>query len=238
MNYRKHGLRLLGLLGLAVLGVMALAASAQAVAPGFLINKAPVGSLLATIGGEQEGRGSLVVPGLNLEINCEEFTVLKGGVHSNTDAEGELSYSKCSALEANSPLAEIKPCTVDEPIVAAGLILPAELTNGNPAVLAEKIKATILLLGAECTLPEVNVVKGEVCLAIDSNDTAKPLLLGSQAIQGECKQRPTLEALTEGAGVKDQLLYGKQEAFIKGSAVVFLTGAHEGENKTLGVSLY
>ena len=39
MKHKRNGLRLIGLLAVAALGVMAFAASAQAVTPGFLIEK-------------------------------------------------------------------------------------------------------------------------------------------------------------------------------------------------------
>ena len=222
MRCRWHGAGLLGLLTVAALGAMALAASAQAVTPEFLINKKAVGALKATFGAEQVGRGSLLVAGLNFEVNCEKFSVDEGEISSSTDAKIILLYTECTTL----------------PVKAEALLLPTELTNGKPAILAEKIKSLIKLtkvgeLTEECFLPFDNTVKAELCLKVDSNNTAELGLLASQAIQGECKERKTLEALgeeVESGGVKDKLLYGGQEVFLDGEANVSLTGAHKGLN--------
>jgi len=68
-------------------------------------------------------------------------------------------------------------------------------------------------------------------LKVDNNNSAELGLLASQAIQGECKERKTLEALggeVESGGVKDKLLYGTQEVFLDGEANVSLTGSHKG----------
>jgi hypothetical protein len=252
MNYRKNGLRLLGLLAVAGLSVMALAASAQAVTPGFLINKLPVGTLTATVGAEQEGVGTLLVPGLNFKINCTAFTVDEGAINTNTDAKGILLYTGCTTLSITKSPEEIA-CEVVEPIKAEALILPAEMIEDKVtkealpvAVLAEKIKALINLtkvgdLTKECILPFDNIVKGELCLKIKvgTNDTAEPLVLSNDTIQTECKERKTLEALGEevaSGGFKDKLLYGAQEVTVDGAATLKLTGLHKG--LALGVSLY
>jgi len=258
MNHRKHGLRLLGLLAVAALSAMALAASAQAVTPGFLVGKkAPGTILLPTVGAEQEGSGTLLVPSLNQSVTCKKFTVDEGVIKTNTDAFGVLLYEECTVLEHKSPFAEIN-CSIEEPIRAEALILPAELTKkdalGNllPALLAEKIKSTIKYflpgkLTEACVLPEQVTVTGELCIAIDNNDTPETLLLSSQAIQAECKARKTLEGTEiattvtkeeeeKGLAFLDKLKYGIQEAFINANAKVFLTGVHKG--LTLGVSLY
>jgi len=256
MKYRKHGL---GLLLVVALGLLAFAGSAQAVMLGFLINKKPVepkaGEVLkATAGATQVGTGTLLIPGLNVEINCTGFTVQEGNLNSPTDASGKLLYEGCTALSI-TPLAELEGCEIVTPeheevggaphhVTATGLILPAELTDKKsgteelePALLIEKIEAKVVThkeLG--CILPALTTVKGELCIKIDENDTVEPLLLSSQAIQGLCKPKKVLEELGEGEGeIKDKLLFGAQEAFIDGSARVFLTGAHNG--LTLGVSL-
>ena len=259
MRYRRHGTRLLGLLAVAALGAMALAASAQAVTPGFLIGGAAVGALTATVTGEQEGTGMLLVPGLNFKISCTGFAVDEGIINSNTDAKLVLLYTGCTALSISTG-AEIA-CEVIEPIKLEGLVLPAELTNGELAALAEKIKSLIGLtkvgdLTKECVLPFDSVVKGELCFKIrskndpadpageggeklETNNTATPLAFTNDTIQGQCKERKTLEALAEevaSGGFKDKLLYGAQEINVDGTAKLKLTSAHEG--KTFGVSLF
>ena len=249
MRYRRHGTRLLGLLAVAGLGAMALAsASAQAVTPGFLIGKAAVGALTATVGAAQEGTSSLLVPGLNFKINCTAFTVDEGAINSNSDAKAVLLYTGCTTLSISTG-AEIA-CEVVEPVRAESLLLPTEMLKDGAeelpfAILAEKIKALINLtkvgnLAGECILPFDNVVKGDLCLKIKvgTNDTTEPLVLANDTIQTECKPRETLEGkeILSGTKFKDELLYGAQKVTVDGAATLKLLGAHLG--KTLGVSLF
>ena len=249
MRKRKQGLSLLGILVVVALGVMAFASSAQALVPKFFVG----GTLAATglnapVEGKQIGTGTLLVKALNLEINCTGFKVTSGLLTSATHAEGSLLYEGCTALEMPAPtgsLAEISTCELivteadkRHHVTAKGLILPAELTNGSPAVLVEKIEALVLFLkGVGCALPLENKVKGELCLKIVNNETVKPTVEASEAIQAECKERPTLESLSEGAGVKDLLLYGAQTSFVDGKAEVFLGGGATHLGKTIGVLL-
>ncbi len=237
MSYRRHGARLLGLLAVAALGVMALAASVQA-APEFLISQKAVGTLKATFTAGQVGRSSLLVPGLGFELNCEKFAVDEGKIESSTDAKISLLYTECTTLSTSKLSEEIK-CETVEPVKAEALLLPAELTSGAAALLAELIKSLIKFtavgkLESSCILPEDNTFSGEVCMKVDNSNTTQLTLLASQTIQGECKERPTLESLSQGAGVKDKLKYGAQEVFLDFTAKVSLSGAHEG--LTLGVS--
>ena len=236
MTYRKFGLGLV----LAAIGMMAFASSAQALLNGFLINKKA--ALHASVGAEQVGLGYLLVPGLNLEVGCEKFTVDEGLITSDTHAKARLLFEECEAY-ALSDL-KLLPCHimktfVDEKLTieATALLLPAEiLTTNAPAILAEDIKALIIFLGPSCVLPEDNTVTGELCLAIANNDTVKPLVLASNTIQGTCKPRNVLKGTEQSSGgVKDKILYGAQEANVDLTAHLFLTGAHAG--LTLGVSL-
>jgi hypothetical protein len=248
MKHRKRQGVLLGLL--AALSLLAFSASAQALTPQFVYKNTggtEVAVLLATVEAEQLGRGTLSIPGLNAEINCEKFSVQAGSeVLTATDADAVLLYEECTALSITPTLVELAGCEVvtsaneelgggPHHITATALLLPAELTNGEPAVLAENINAKVIFhkeLG--CVLPILTTVKGELCLKIDSNETVKPELLSSETIQGECKERATLEG-AEGAGFKDKLLYGTQPAFVTATAAVKLAGAHAGY--TLGVLL-
>jgi hypothetical protein len=243
MEHRKQGARLLGLLAVAAFGLMAFAASAQAVAPGFLINKKAVGALSAVAEAVQEGTGTLLVPGLNFKISCTTVTVDEGVVTSNTDAKMVVLNTGCTALSIDK--SEEIDCHATEPITVEALLLPAELlkpVKDDPAVLAEKIKGIIefhlkgtpLLREKPCVLPLKNSVTGETCAAIKNNDTVEPLAVSGAGI--ECLERPALEALTEGAGVKDGLKYGAQTAISDGASILSLVGPHKG--MTMGVSLY
>jgi len=245
-NQKRHGV-LLGLLVVAVFGVLAFATSAQAAIPQFVYKNGlgtEISVLLASIVANQLGRGTLSIPALNAEINCEKFSIVSGEINTATDASGELLYEECTALEESAPLGELTGCLIvvnhtgdnRHHITAKALILPAELTDGSYAVLAEKIEATVLTIEGEgCLLPKTTKIKGELCLKVDNNESVEPELLASTEIQGLCKERTSLEALSEGGGVKDKLLFGAQEAFVTGKADVHLTGEHNGYS--LGVLL-
>ena len=78
--------------------------------------------------------------------------------------------------------------------------MPAELNDGTPAILAEKIEATVLMEeGIECILPKTTIIKGEVCLKVARNHTVEIEVLASEAIQKSCNPRLTLEG-TEFSG--------------------------------------
>ena len=245
MSKRKHGRSLLGLLVVAALGVMAFASAAQALTPGYLIGKKAVAAgLNAKVGGEIEGVGLLEIPALNAEVNCTSFEVLEGVISTGTDAKGELLYKGCTVLvlstgeeAAGCEVVTADAGSVQKHVTASALILPTELANGTMAILAESIAATILTKPEQgCLLPTTTKLKGEVCFKIAAgNDTTEPLVESSLTIQTECLERTALEGATIGKGFKDKLLFGAQEAFIKGSAKLFLTGEHK--NLTLGVSL-
>jgi hypothetical protein len=230
MTHRKHGARLLGLLVVAALGVMAFAASAQAVAPGFLINKKPVGALLATAEGKLESVGTMKVPILKFELNCTAMTTDEGHISSNTHGKAILLYTGCTALDLSAlPTITEFDCHVTEPIKAEALLLPTETDSGEPAILAEGIKALVvlhlkgtpLLKEKICVLPLDNTVTGTACfeVTLGSNDTVLPLVIPNAT-----------------CAAADELKYGGQKATLEGAAELLLNGAHNG--KTLGVSLY
>lgn len=234
MSYRKRGFGLVGLLTIAALAVMALASTAQAVTPQFAINGVKAGT--ATIKGTQEEPGSLLVPGLNVSITCEQVSITDGLILNSVDAHATaLLYEGCTVKEHKSPFAAL-PCHVSDVhtgnpsklhITALNpLILPVELPGGDFGILAENISVAInFLSGTGCPLPLKTVLTGQVCALIEpaTNDTKEPLVLFSETIQKTCP---------EVAGVKDKLLFGGQEAFIVAKAILTDT-----LGRTLGVLL-
>jgi len=230
------------------LGMLVLSASAQALTPQFVFKNTSgtdVAVLKATISANQIGTGTLSIPGLNVKINCENFSVQNGVINTATDAEIKLLYKGCTALEEAAPSGELSGCDLvvnhtganSHHITASALLLPAErLLPEGPAILAEKIEATVLTKeGQGCILPKTTKIKGELCLLIQGNEFVTPELSASQT--SECKERPTLESLSEGfgSGVKDKLLFGIQEAFVTARVAVSLSGEHLGYS--LGVLL-
>lgn len=251
MSYRKHGAGLLGVLAIAALGVAAFAATAQALTPKFLVGKkAVVAGLNAVLEGVQIGRETLSVPTLNLEINCEKVSVSEGLIVSGTEAKGGLVFEECTMLELKAPLEEL-PCNIkNKKIPGKGTVIPAELKNGEPAILVSKGEALIgIESGTGCPLPLDNIVTGDLCVKIETNDTVKPVGSTSQVIQAECRARSSLggpeisgtpaeiEKLEkEGKAFLDEEKYGTQLSFVTGKGEVFLSGEiHKG--LTLGVSL-
>ena len=251
--------RLLGMLVAALLGVLAFASSAQAItelASGFFINGVQAGALKASIAAKQLGRSTISVPGLNIEINCEKFSIVFGAINSTSDAEGTLLFEECTVLNTSGGLVE-QPChivvnhTGDKRLhlTAKGLLLPAELNDGTPAILVEKLEAKMLTEeGTECVLPKTTVMKGELCLKVDKNHTVEPELLASEAIQKSCNPRLTLEGTefsgtlaerqkleAEGKAFLDIMFFGVNEAFTTAKVDVRLSGIHNG--MTLGVLL-
>jgi hypothetical protein len=241
MSYRKHGRGLLGLLVVAVLGVMAFAGSAQGVAPKFNVAGATAGDFEVT--GVQEGQNwALLVPNSNLSLTCTEFEVLEGLVLTGgLVAHFKLLHKGCKAVEHKN--AGELPCHVSD--VAGGdatklhvtanfLALPLEFADGKYGILVEKISAQInFLSGTGCPLPLKTVFTGEVCFKITSgNDTASPLIQSNQTIQGEC---PAVALEGTGSVAKDTLKFGANEAFVVGAAI--LSGKALAAGKTIGVLL-
>jgi hypothetical protein len=236
--------------------MMAFASSAQAIPlqSGFFIGGAQAGALLATLGGEQVSAvATLLVSALKIEINCTKFSVANGAIESTTLAEGKLLFEECTVLinqkneKGETILEEAFGCEIitnhtgdnKHHITAAGKVLPAELTDGTPAVLVEGTANVLTHEALGCILPKTTVIKGELCLKVDNNHAVKPQVLGSEAIQKSCRPRSALESTEEKTvaegGVADKLLFGINESFVVGTAAVFATGPHLG--KTLGVLL-
>jgi hypothetical protein len=231
MSKRKHGLGLFGLLALTALVVMAFASSAQALVPKFFVN----GTLAPATGTPIEGisgKGTLIVPAINTEINCVKDTAT-GNILNVEKGDVKVLFEECTVLEITAPLAEISTCHVSDVhlgkpeklhvtvLEKTGKPIEFDKTATDVGVLFEGISVFVnFLKEMGCPLPMKTEVKGAVCALIDNNETVEPTLLFSEAIQK-----------LEGCG--DKLLYGANESFIIGSAKVFLPG----KTKTIGVLL-
>jgi len=245
MRHRKHEGARVGTLVVTVLGAMALASSAQAsdsASPDFYINGSAA-NLAAGFSGQQIGVSSQLMPGLNSETVCNKFSVAEGNLNSTKDASFKFLYEECVAREIGGSLMPLPGCNIlvsaadkRSHITISGLILPAELTDGSPALLVEKLVSLVLFeSGKGCILPTDNVIKGEACGKIRNNHAVKLEVEFSQEIQGLCRLRLTLEGEEGSTGVKDKMLYGTQEVFLDANWSLNLTGAHSG--LTLGVLL-
>jgi len=237
----KHMLRALGLSLLAALGLMAFtAAGAQAEALKGVAGKIKVLGVDAvgpiTVLGEQEKLGTLLVPGLKFEIVCEKVDVLEGKIISGAKGEGlaELLYLECvtwnlgltvklpcelledaSPFAAGSILAKVKLLVVLHE-VSAGVsdtyILATADNEKEEGALASILYST----PSECPLPKLTEVKGSVVFKVTLGDLSlkQPEELYVLATASQ--------ELSSSGLFTDKLFYGVNEAFIDGSALLWL----------------
>jgi hypothetical protein len=207
----------------AAFGIMAFASSAQAGPLDFYVNGVPNPTTLhVELTGEQIGTANaMLLPSFGVEIKCGTMTVQEGLLLGPDEITGKLLFETCKVFNS-AGLAELANChiiasTTDARlhITASGKLLPAITTGGSPAVLVEGKSLVLIKQPSTCVLPEHTVIKGEICLKIDTNHTTPLLLLSNETIQGECTPR-VLEALGDPAGtkVKDKILFGTNEAFL------------------------
>jgi hypothetical protein len=156
---------LAGVLAVAVLGVLAFATSAQAIflQSGFFIGGAQAGVLLATLGAKMTSAGgTLLIPALKSEINCTKFSIVSAAIESTTLAEGKLLFEECTVLVNDAKLEEAFGCEIvvnhsgdnKHHITTTGKFLPAELTDGTPAVLLEGASSVLIAAEKGCVLPK------------------------------------------------------------------------------------
>ena len=95
MNYRKHGLKALGLSLLSLLGLMAFAAGG-AQASGLLLVEGLSGSFTVGITGKEHNSltGSLLVLGLNMEIFCHQAPA-SGLLQESGSGSTTISFDNC-----------------------------------------------------------------------------------------------------------------------------------------------
>lgn len=122
MNYRRKGLRALGLSFLAALGLMAfMAAGAQAT---WLINGTSFhGTEGVDVGEHANINGVLLVPGKNLEIQCNTTTDENIVITELTLTTGTLSFNNCETYFNNfkGHLLRASSCDpTNQPIKAGG----------------------------------------------------------------------------------------------------------------------
>jgi hypothetical protein len=245
MHYRrKHQRSLAGFMAAAALGIMAFASGAQAGPLDFYVNGVPNPTTLhVELSGAQVGTtNAMLLPAFNVEIKCATMTVQEGLLLGPDEITGKLLFEECKVFNS-AGLAELTNChiiasTTDARlhITATGKLLPAITTGGSPAVLSEGKSLILIKEPSTCVLPEHTIIKGEICLKIDTNHTTPLLLLSNQTIQGECTPR-VLEALGDPAGtkVKDKMLFGTNEAFLDAHLTLFGKPGTPHANATLGV---
>jgi hypothetical protein len=196
--------------------------SAPGTAGSFLVNLAT--ALLATITGEQLGKGYLLVASRDLKIECGELEINSGKISNTTDGAAEVTFKKCVAN--NHKGEPLKDCLFKEleTIKASALVLPISHA-GQSYVLFEPLTGTEFANvkfkpETTCTLPLNNPVTGSVVAKVDALDAVTQTILFNEAVQ-----------LLNG----DVLKYGvlANTAYVNGHVDLKLSGAHTGQK--LGV---
>lgn len=215
MNYRKQGLRALGLSILAALGLMAFTATAAQASGTFL-----VAGLSGSWTAEATGKGEnilesyLQVLKLNLKLACHQISVTNAKISNAGHGTGTISFSSC--LVTDNAGNEVD-CTLHEPINANVLALVV-LHNSKPYILFSPTGANFAVvksLGEFCTLPKEAAVTGSVVVSIsnpDGDDVTKLI-----------STKNMLSLFTA-----DKLFYGAHEGHLVADAEVALSGIHEG----------
>jgi hypothetical protein len=233
----KHTLKALGLSLIAALGLMAFSAGA-AQAGEIQVEGSAALATGRTVNATQEGEGTLLVPSLNIEIVCKKLTAANTTVTSGPlgTASAEVLYEECVVWSIQKETEKLIEVLTSCQILASG----ATKTKGHitakgvgKIILHNANTETFLLAegapfatveftkGIGCALTNPVKVSGAVVFKVvtgnlipsAANKVVKPLIEASK----------TLQKL-----IGDKLLYGVNEAFIDGSALLELTGSHAG----------
>jgi hypothetical protein len=244
MNYRKQGLRALGLSFVAVLGLMAfMAAGAQAAEGKFLYL---VGAVTTTLAAESEPvvsahtHGTLLIPGKNLKILCPKVASDPGApvklLGSNLGAaggiaHGHLIFKECESFTISTNVLQGN-CTPKSPGAAAGEIL----AGGLAELILHPANTTLVLFKplvvGGVTQPFVTIVLPELCALAETSNVTGELIAecgklepANTYVGGSCSTHRTEQLLKEipealrkalGFGLK----FGANEASVDGIAAV------------------
>jgi hypothetical protein len=219
MNYRKQGLKALGLSFVAALGLMAFTAAGAQASGSFLI--AGLGAFTnVPITGVAENTltSRLLILKLNLEIFCHAGKVTNGSISSNGHGSATIVFEGCLAqgVSGTTGLLTGSACTMERNIEAKVLALVV-LHNTKPYILFSPAEgeAFALVLEHTCPLPEHALIKGSVVASIANPDIDEVKKLIST--------KGMLTLFTA-----DKLFYGANEAHLEADAIVELTGSPHG----------
>jgi hypothetical protein len=225
MSYRKNGLKALGLMVVAALGLMAfMATGAQA---NWLVNGVELKANEA-VAATAHTNGILTVPAKKLEIECTTLASKNLKLlASSATAEGEVEFSNCTTFSPpGAERKEQKNCKPGEPIKAGGKA-KLILHNAQNYVLFEPTTAggkfATITFGELCSLTETSDVKGTLvaeCLTSALAHADCNTSEASHLIQPAPAALFTGDKLTYGAGL---------EATLKGVAKVELSGESKGK---------
>jgi hypothetical protein len=203
MNYRKHGMRALGLSFIAVLGLMAfMAAGAQ----GAFLYLEKVGEKieLKTLAVESEPvisahtTGTLLVTAKNIEFQCPKVESDPAApvklLGNSTVAHGHLIFSGCEAFEIENKVTKVKltllkncvphsPGQLEGKILAGGLAELVLHPANNTMVLFSPL-TEINKEGKKITLPFTTVEVPEACALTETSPVTGTLLAECGELNG------------------------------------------------------
>ncbi len=228
--FHKHGLRAFGVTCLIALSALALlAGSAQAEGEFKIGGKtfAELGIEKEAIEGGQKGVGTISVPKLNIEINCQKGpasgTLLKGGTGHATITEKE-----CTVLNGTTK-AEMKSCPIGEEkegkfVTTSSFPIPliflAKLVGTAVHVLVEpnpNQPLAVLTFGPECALPSPVKITGTFsALAPEKESVEQEFSFNTGSKAGKEEQEL----------LGDKVLYASNEALIVSITGFRLAGTH------------
>lgn len=252
MNYRKKGLKALGLSFLAVLGLMAFAASGASASGLVLLLNAvgqPIPHLDVGVTGEADTPGDdrLWVLGLNLEIGCPAATVNSGLLSSTGHGSGNILFENCTANGVNASGALVgESCSPTPDDIEAKVLILLILHSGGPTA-----KLGIDLSPPSGTKTEHDEpTTGDPYLLITpillnfslvTNENEECLLPESAAVKGCVVAKITTgHTVTHLIDTREMLLlfgckltYGNNEAHLEADALVKLTNSSHGNHEGL-----
>jgi hypothetical protein len=212
MNYKKQGLKALGLSFVAALGLMAFtAAGAQASGTVTVQGLSPpfTTPIAGTIENALHANSRLLILKLNLEISCHKG---KAAGHLSNAGHGhaEIIFEHCLAKGVGQ--SEAEACLMENNIVAKVLALVILHGEANkPFIRFSPLEGEsfALVLEHTCPIPEHALIKGSVVAEIVDPE----LKVGSKLIT-------TKGMLSLFTG--DKLFYGANEAHLDADALVSL----------------
>lgn len=225
MNYRRHGLKALGLSILAALGLMTfMVAGAQAGGGEWLVLDKDGTALTlkelnpqsASITLTQEGIGRVYILKLNVLQKCETVTTSNAHIVPLGHGKATITFSKCYYTDlklVKSPSCGVKDYTINVLILlikhnGAGYLLFSPLTGLTFAAL--------LNTGEECTLPHEWEFKGHFVAKIEASPK-QHLVTQLISTKGMLELFPT-----------DTVTYGSHVTHFEFDGLVQLTGTHQG----------
>jgi hypothetical protein len=242
----KHLLRTLGLSLLAALNLTAFASTGAQAAGQIKVEGSTALATGRTVGAERDSLfQTVLVPTLNIEIVCHNFSVEEGVITSGPNGEGlkKVLYEECVvwSTEENAKgelllVEELTSCQIlpEGHITASAkllVFLHGPAGKEDTYVLAEPDTAG--KLGSEGIFGQLKFTKGIGCpLPTPINMTGSIVF---QVLAGDLQLGPEvvkvlIESSKEIAKLFpcDVVKYGENVAYVDGSAWLFLTGTHKG----------